>query len=149
MHTYNVHEMVVRTVRAAVKEHSQKDPLDPQTYHPDMSDVCPGTDAPSWLKEWVAMTPQEHLKERLEMYRSDREARMMFGEESSREEEILSVQEILEKGLYKIKGKSRDFESVHCWNNGILVEVQYSKRGWRAGYEVGPRSSQRPRCWYD
>lgn len=149
MHTYTSEEMVKRTVRRVVREHSQSDPLDPATHEPDMTDVCPGTEAPGWLKQWIEMTPQEHLKERLESMREHRLHEMAYGRDQYEVEDPLSVHEILEKKLYTIKGKSKDFDSVHSYKNGILIEVQYSKQGWRAGYEVGPKSYQYPHCWYN
>ncbi len=149
MHTYNMHEMVIRTVRKAVRDHSPIDPLSTEASEPDMTDVCPGQEAPSWLKQWYEMSPQDRLKERLEMIQIDRQYEMMYGKQQYQCDDPLSVHEILGKKLYEIKGKSRDFDSVHSYRDGILIEVQYSKQGWKAGYEIGPKSSQRPHCWYN
>lgn len=144
-------EMVKRAVRKCVVEHMMDDVLARDDWNPSdamMEDVCPGTEAPQWLRDWNKTPRIVRTKHRLENMRFRREAdRNPIG---FRIPESKTVEEILRHRSYEILGKSERFDTLYHRKDCFVIRIQYGRDGMAmADYEVGPTQSKQPVCWQD
>lgn len=152
MHKYAMPEMILRTVRACVDDHMADDRLARDDWQPsneDMYDVCPGQEAPPWLRDWDKVPHTERTKDRLEDIRFRREAdrTSRFGGLP----ECRTVVEIMTtEGAVEVLGESRRFETEHSRKDCFVIRITYGKNGMAmADYEVGTSYWTHPVCWQD
>jgi hypothetical protein len=143
-------QAVLRAIRACVADHMADDRYAMDDWNPSdemMYDVCPGTEAPRWLKEWDSIPHTERTKDRLSMLQTDREFKR---EGRWMPPECRTVEEIFGMGAYEVRGPSIVFDPTHARRDCVLVSITYGRNG-KAGadYEVGFKKSHAPRCWAD
>jgi hypothetical protein len=130
MHTLSRNEMILRAVRAAVRDHARKDYLAVELPEID-GDFC--------------RTRSEQARERIEdmQWRKPNRARHYPGlgdQERRPVADALSDAEVL--------GTARELDPKYARHGAIVVRVRYAKT-WLADYEVSPDPSMPALCWAD
>jgi hypothetical protein len=126
MHTLSRDEMILRAVRAAVRDHARKD-----RFAVELPDLYPG----------IIETRDDQISQRMwEMseYRT--------GFNGWNKQERRPVADALTDA--EVLGTARELDPKYARHDAIVVRVRYADT-WLADYEVSPDPAMPALCWQD